>query len=84
MQVAVRLDLDDVLILYTDGITEATDTGGHMLEADGLMDIVRNLAVDLPAPMAAHLLAEMQAFRGNAPREDDQSFSSCANSRDET
>ena len=41
-----------------------------MLEADGLMDIVQNLPVDLPAPMAEPLLAAMQTFRGNAPRED--------------
>jgi sigma-B regulation protein RsbU (phosphoserine phosphatase) len=74
VQVAVRLDLDDVLILYTDGITEATDIRGHMLETNGLMDIVRNLPIDLPAPMADRLLAAMQAFRGNTPREDDQSF----------
>lgn len=45
-----------------------------MLEADGLMDIVQNLSVDLPAPMADRLLAAMQIFQGNAPREDDQSF----------
>jgi serine phosphatase RsbU (regulator of sigma subunit) len=48
VQAAVQLNRDDILILYTDGITEATDRGGEMLGPNGLMNLVRNIPVDLP------------------------------------
>ena len=74
VQVAVQLDRNDVLIVYTDGITEASDPQGNMLGADGLMEIVRNVPVDSPASMADHLLTALQDFRTSALRDDDQSF----------
>jgi phosphoserine phosphatase RsbU/P len=74
VQVAVQLNRNDVLVVYTDGITEASDTQGNMLGADGLMEIVRNVPVDSPASMAERLLAALQHFRTSALRADDQSF----------
>jgi phosphoserine phosphatase RsbU/P len=74
VQVAVQLNRNDVLVVYTDGITEASDTQGNMLGADGLMEIVRNVPVDSPACMAERLLAALQHFRTSALRTDDQSF----------
>jgi phosphoserine phosphatase RsbU/P len=71
VQVAVRLNRNDVVILYTDGVTDARDTAGNMLGGDGLMQIAWNLPVESPAPMADRLLAAMQNFR---VRDDDQSF----------
>jgi serine phosphatase RsbU (regulator of sigma subunit) len=70
----VRLNRDDVLIVYTDRITDARDPVDNMLDGEGLMHTVRNLPVEPPTPMADRLLAAMQDFRGNAPRDDDQSF----------
>jgi serine phosphatase RsbU (regulator of sigma subunit) len=63
-----------VVILYTDGITDATGPAGNMLGEGGLLQIVRNLPVESPALMADGLLEAAQEFRGNALREDDQSF----------
>ena len=74
VQVAVQLDRNDVLVVYTDGITEASDTLGNFLGTDGLMDILRNVAVDSPAYMADRLLAALQDFRTSALSDDDQSF----------
>jgi sigma-B regulation protein RsbU (phosphoserine phosphatase) len=74
VQVAVRLDRNDVLVVYTDGITEASDRQGNFLGTDGLMNIVRNVPVDSPASMADLLLAALQDFRKSALGEDDQSF----------
>jgi serine phosphatase RsbU (regulator of sigma subunit) len=62
------------MILYTDGIIDATDRAGNMLGGDGLLEIARNLPVESPAPTAHGLLVAMQNFRGNALRDDDQSF----------
>jgi len=74
VQIAVQLDRNDVLIVYTDGITEASNTQGHFLGTDGLMNIVRNVPLDSPASMADGLLSSLQDFRTSAPRDDDQSF----------
>jgi phosphoserine phosphatase RsbU/P len=35
VQVAMRLSRDDLMILYTDGITDAADAAGDMLGGDG-------------------------------------------------
>jgi sigma-B regulation protein RsbU (phosphoserine phosphatase) len=74
VQVAVRLNWNDVVILYTDGITEAVNKDGDMLGSDGLLAMVRNLPVESPAFMAGHLAAAVQHFRGTTARDDDQSF----------
>lgn len=74
VQVAVQLNQNDIMILYTDGITEARNTAGNILGDDGLMEIVRNQPVNIPGSLAKRLLAAVQSFRGNAPRDDDQSF----------
>jgi sigma-B regulation protein RsbU (phosphoserine phosphatase) len=74
VQVAVRLNRDDLIILYTDGITDAADAAGNMLGGDGLLEIARNLPVESPVVMAERLLVAVQNFRGNALPDDDQSF----------
>ena len=61
-QVAVQLDRNDVLIVYTDGITEASNTQGNFLGTDGLMNIVRNVPLDSPASMADGLLSSTSGF----------------------
>lgn len=74
VQVAVQLNRNDVVILYTDGITDAIDMTGSLLGGDGLMEIVQNLPVESPALMAQRLYAAVQNFRGDAPKNDDRSF----------
>jgi len=74
VQVAVRLDWNDVMILYTDGITDAVNPAGDMLGADGLLAMVRDLPIKSPAFVADHLAAAVQNFRGTTIREDDESF----------
>jgi hypothetical protein len=60
VQVAVQLNRNDVMILYTDGIIDATDRAGNMLGGDGLLEIARNLPVESPAPHST------RSARGNA------------------
>ncbi len=74
VQLAVQLDRNDVLVVYTDGITEASNVQGNVLGTDGLMNILRNVPLDSPAAMADRLLAALQDFRTSARRDDDQSF----------
>src|SRR5215813_3501040 len=74
VQVAVRIRPNDVLILYTDGITEARNLEGEMLERGGLLEIARGLSVNEPARMAECLIARLQDFRAGAEPDDDRTF----------
>jgi len=70
-QTAVRLGVGDLVILYTDGITEATDAVGNQLGSQGLVEIARSLPVGSPEETARALVAGVDAFRGPEPRQDD-------------
>jgi len=39
-----QLEPGDLIVLYTDGVTEAVDAEGNMLDEEGLVEIVRGLA----------------------------------------
>jgi sigma-B regulation protein RsbU (phosphoserine phosphatase) len=56
-----HLDPGDVLLLYSDGITEAEDPDGQPLEESGLELIVERHAGAPAALLAAHVLAEVEA-----------------------
>ena len=72
-QTAVRLADGDLLILYTDGVTECTNETATELGSEGLLELVRNLAVEPSMATGQALLAAVDAFRGSAPCLDDQS-----------
>lgn len=73
-QVAVRLEPGDLLLLYTDGITEARNPSGEMLGRDGLLALTQRLSIEEPAKMAEHFIARLQEFAGDKPPDDDRTF----------
>jgi sigma-B regulation protein RsbU (phosphoserine phosphatase) len=74
VQSAVRLSPGDILILYTDGISEARNAEGEMMDRDALLAMVREVPVSGPAEMTARFLERMKSFRGTMPADDDQTF----------
>lgn len=68
----------DVLLAYTDGLTDARDTAGKKLGRPGVRDaLLRVLAQNpgAPAPRLAELLHEqVRQHTGPAPRVDDETF----------
>ena len=65
------LSSGDVLVLYTDGITEANNETGEMYGEDRLRDLIR-LSPDLTAGgILDRILADVKSFCGNAPQFDD-------------
>jgi len=73
-QTAVRLDPGDVLILYTDGITEAIDSAKNQLGQLGLRNLARTSAAESALQVIRALLAGVGAFRGKAGRRDDETL----------
>ena len=53
-QFIVRLGRDDLVVFYTDALTEAMDPSGTMLGEEGLLEIARRLDVGTPDNGSAH------------------------------
>jgi len=76
-QTAVELCPGDLLLLYTDGITETRNGSGEELGIDGLLERVRSLPVDSqndPAAFGAALVEKLRQFRGTASQRDDETL----------
>ena len=73
-QTGVQLGADDMLVLYTDGITEAMDCSGKELGYKGLAELARGLATRSPAQVSQALTSGAHTFRGSAPRRDDETL----------
>ncbi len=67
-QTAVQLEAGDLLLLYTDGISEARDESGTQLGLDRLLSIARNLPTESAAAAGKGLLAAVARFRGSVVR----------------
>jgi phosphoserine phosphatase RsbU/P len=77
VQSAVRLGEGDLLVLYTDGISESTNDTNDELGYDGLLHLAKQLpsnATDSPSAAGRALMRAVSAFRGTSPSLDDQSL----------
>jgi sigma-B regulation protein RsbU (phosphoserine phosphatase) len=73
-QTAVPLALNDFLMIYTDGFSEAVNEAGQELGQQGLLELARSLPLDSPAAAGQALLAGVREFRNNAPARDDETL----------
>jgi sigma-B regulation protein RsbU (phosphoserine phosphatase) len=71
-QTAVQLEMGDLLLLYTDGISESWNESGEQLGLEGLLSIARSLPTESAAAAGQGLLSAIQRFRGAAPAADDE------------
>jgi sigma-B regulation protein RsbU (phosphoserine phosphatase) len=64
----------DKLLLYTDGITETQNVEGTFFGTDRLCELFATYRELSPEATVEKLLAEVRAFRGDAPLHDDISM----------
>jgi len=69
--VDTRLDPGEVLVLYSDGITEAEDPSGQPFEEDGLELVVEQYADRGPAEMGSRVLQAVEAHARGSRFTDD-------------
>ena len=69
--VAVPLEKDDCLILYTDGVTEALDAEADEFGLERMMHSVKASVTSGPGAVINRLLDDMRAFIGPTPQHDD-------------
>jgi phosphoserine phosphatase RsbU/P len=70
----VTLCPGDLLICYTDGLSEAMDDTGRELGIDGLLELAHGLPVESPMAAGATLLGHVDAFRRGQPAHDDETL----------
>lgn len=70
-QKIVRFNPGDVLVLYTDGITEAQNPQEEYFGEHRLMDIVRSKSTSPSNVILNAILSEVYRFVGDTPRQDD-------------
>jgi len=70
-QFSVTLGEGDVLLFYTDALTEAMDSSGRLLGEDGLIEIAKGLDATDPHRLAPALLEAIGRHRAGKPADDD-------------
>ena len=64
----------DVLLLYTDGLVEATNAADEMFGIEGLVDSVRASPDGSPEATIVSIVSRVRKFTGGAPQSDDQTL----------
>jgi phosphoserine phosphatase RsbU/P len=70
-QTVVALKPSDLLLLYTDGITEAENATGQDLGGEQLLEWARQAPVDSPRALGENLLRRLDLFRGPVRNDDE-------------
>ena len=73
-QTAVQLTPSDLLVLYTDGLTEAVDEAGEELGSERLLKLASTIPVDSPVAAGQALVAGVRSFRNGTPTRDDETL----------
>jgi sigma-B regulation protein RsbU (phosphoserine phosphatase) len=67
----LRLERDDCLVLYTDGVTEALNTDGDEFGLERTVQSVRASAADGAQAIVKKLIEDVRNFTGSHPQNDD-------------
>jgi serine phosphatase RsbU (regulator of sigma subunit)/anti-sigma regulatory factor (Ser/Thr protein kinase)/transposase len=67
----LKLKKDDLLVIYTDGITEAMNNRSELYGNDRLIEFIKTHSQLSPDEFAAALDQDLASFTGNAPQNDD-------------
>ncbi|MDZ7344807.1 MAG: SpoIIE family protein phosphatase [candidate division KSB1 bacterium] len=67
----IPLNPGDLLLIYTDGVTESFNAQGEMFEEERLMQAVQETVSEPAGKIIAHLNNKLRAFTGNLPQADD-------------
>ncbi|MEF3273148.1 MAG: SpoIIE family protein phosphatase [Chloroflexus sp.] len=70
----ITLDTGDVLLFYTDGITEAMNQQHELFGDERLATVLRTASQRSPTEIVAAVLAAVQQFVGDAPQADDMTM----------
>ena len=70
-QFTVRLEAGDIVVIYTDALTEAMAPSGAMLGEEGLLEIAQSLDASRPIHLGPAFLERLRSHREGSAAEDD-------------
>ncbi|MFP8489251.1 PP2C family protein-serine/threonine phosphatase [Gracilimonas sp. Q87] len=70
----LKLKEGDVLILYTDGITEMLDAGGRFYGEERLKELVKNIRKSSSEQIMKSIVSDVNEFKGLAKQHDDMTL----------
>lgn len=70
----VAIEHGDVLLVFTDGVAEATDQDGHQFGAERLTEVVREHRHSPAAELARSVLDSLDSFAGHVRQDDDRTL----------
>jgi len=73
-QTAVQLGMGDLVVMYTDGVTESNNPAGSQMTQDGLLEIARNAPAGSAIEAGQALWGAVENFRGVVAAEDDETI----------
>lgn len=72
-QTAVQLAPGDMLVMYTDGLSETDDASGRELGSNGILNLARTMPVHSPSALGSALLEAVRSYR-HGPANDDETL----------
>lgn len=66
-----QLTEDDILVAYTDGITEAANSSGELWGSERLASLLQSCSRMAPSEIVERILAELSDFANGEPQRDD-------------
>jgi sigma-B regulation protein RsbU (phosphoserine phosphatase) len=73
-RVVVKPQSGDLMVLYSDGVSEAISPDGHELGRDGLMNMARTLDASSAEALGPQLASALRGFRGDGEPLDDETI----------
>ncbi len=70
----LQLNPGDLLVVYSDGVTEATNPDGEMLGEERLLEVIRSKASAGPQDLKAQILESIEQFTDGMSQNDDITF----------
>lgn len=67
----LQLSQGDLLLIFSDGVTEARDSEGELFGETRLMDLLGGCAREEPQEVCGRVMAEVRNYAGAAPQADD-------------
>ena len=64
----------DLLVLFTDGLSDARSRSGQRLGEEALLETIRRYRAESPAAILERLIAIVEEHSGETPRRDDQTI----------
>jgi serine phosphatase RsbU (regulator of sigma subunit) len=68
---SARLNGDEWLVIFTDGVVEAVNPGGEEYEEPRLIRLIDGAGASTPPELLRRLLADLDTYAGNTPQHDD-------------